>query len=81
MGDSRLKQFSTNARAKFCNTTRASSLKLSSRPSSSTFFPFGALCFFARAMSSDAPESFVSAVCRCSTYERDDGPASASTSG
>ena len=66
-GDVRLKQFSMNDLAKFCKITRASIVRLSSLPSSSTFFPFGALCFFARAMSSAAPESVVSAACRCRT--------------
>ena len=64
-GDVRLKQFSMNDRVRFCKITRTSIVRLSSLPSSSTFFSFGALCFFVRTMSSTAPESLVSAACQC----------------
>ena len=66
-----------NERARFCRTTRASSEKLSFRPSSSTLLFFGALCFLARAMSRAVPASLVNAVWRCSTYDREE-PASGS---
>ena len=72
MNSVRLKLFSMNARARVCKITRESSERLSSRPSSSTFFPGGFRSFFARAMSSTAPESMANACCRCKTYGLDE---------
>lgn len=58
----RLKHDWTNSFARFCNTTRASKLRLSSRASSSTLFPFFDFCRFLE--SRMLPASWLMACCR-----------------